>query len=427
LNPAERPTELSPGSRLRDRYEILGSLSEGGMGRVYRARHLPSGQIRALKQTFYSEEKDRAWFRNEAELMSRLDHECIPKVHDYFADGNDCYLAMDLIPGPDLLEVLKSTGKLHPSMVLAWTKKLLDALQQMHSQAEPIIHRDIKPQNIKIHGGEQVYLLDFGLAKAGIDTVVPGVSRNYSSPEQVRGFKTDARSDLYSLGATLCHALTGIAPPDYYERASLATQGGDGLSNMVYEGTLEIWNIVLKALELEPNDRFASAEEMLSALNAVHQPGTFLMRVISHSFSAGAKEAEADLRKGILAIIEFDRGGGWFDLYKQILQKEYGIQFKTEADAPGSVLEGARLSRSGTWFLDGAFIEGYNQVAQKAINTKFGKDISGEVERRVKKVCFDIPFWSNEKLLAMVNDDPKNYSFEALHVAREELASRNVT
>src|SRR5436309_3463523 len=198
---------LETGSVLQGRYEILKPIGEGGMGAVYLARDQRLGNTVALKETFFSDTTLLAAFEREARLLAGLRHTALPKVIDHFAD-NGQFLVMEYIPGDDLYDMLDASIDPPPvADVLQWADQLLDALDYLHAQEPPIIHRDIKPQNLKLTARNQIVLLDFGLAKgaAGQLSVVTtsasifGYTPNYAPLEQVQGMGTDPRSDIYAL------------------------------------------------------------------------------------------------------------------------------------------------------------------------------------------------------------------------------------
>ena len=239
---------LEPGILLRDRYEILSLIGQGGMGAVYKAadRRLP-GRMCAIKETWpppginaeaLAQARDQ--FLREASTLARLDHPNLPKVSDYFAQdppgngGNDTsrdYLVMDYVPGQDLHQLVQQARRegqfLDEQEVLRWMDQLCDALTYLHSQDPPVLHRDVKPGNVKLTPDGRIKLVDFGLVKP-LDPEDPktltglrGIgSLPYTPIEQYAGElgHTGTRSDLYSLGATLYHLLTGRPPASAQDR-----------------------------------------------------------------------------------------------------------------------------------------------------------------------------------------------------------------
>jgi serine/threonine protein kinase len=230
---------LAPGTVLRTRYEIIAPVGRGGMGAVYRADDLRlEGRICAIKEirpdpdaTPEELAQAQAQFRREAFTLARLDHPNLPKVSDTFNENQREYLVMDFVGGQDLRQLMEEKrrrGKfLEEARVLQWADQLCDALEYLHGQDPPVLHRDIKPANIKLTPGGLIKLVDFGLVKllAADDsrtiTVLQGRGTvAYTPLEQYGGDTghTDARSDIYSLGATLYHLLTNQPPADAKQR-----------------------------------------------------------------------------------------------------------------------------------------------------------------------------------------------------------------
>ena len=215
---------LSIGTVLENRYRIDALLGQGGMGAVYRALHLGLNQFVAVKENSVASPVSIRQFTREARMMARLRHPNLPRVIDHFvlSDGAQ-YLVMEYIEGEDLGQILKRTGPLSKTRALAWIDQVCNALTYLHRQSPPIIHRDVKPGNIKITPQGQVFLVDFGIAKVGdvrtrTSTGALGVTPGFSPPEQYGAGRTDARSDVYALGATLYALLTGRVPPDSVQR-----------------------------------------------------------------------------------------------------------------------------------------------------------------------------------------------------------------
>lgn len=272
MNSQELPTEVSQGRMVYGRYLILRTLGNGGMGRVYKAEDMQEGKTCALKQTFFSEGGKLQWFKNEAELLRRLNHPNLPKVYDHFDDLGSYFLVMDFIDGPNLGDELSKQGRFPVSAVMDWAEQLLQVLEYLHgAEPTPVTHRDIKPANIKIRGGDKIILLDFGLAKEGTTKSVPAHTRHYAPIEQEMGLGTDARSDIYSLGATLYHLLTGKMPEDAFsDRQPAVTAGKPDPLRPAHEVNPSIPQgvsaIISRAMEFARERRFASATEMREAL-----------------------------------------------------------------------------------------------------------------------------------------------------------------
>jgi serine/threonine protein kinase len=239
----EREAMLDPGNILQDRYEITRKIGEGGMGAVYLAKDRRLESAVALKETLFKDENLLRAFEREARLLAGLRHPALTKVSDHFTEGGSQYLVMDFISGDDLYTVLEKRRERIPPQgepkpftqdeVLNWADQLLDALDYLHSHEPPIIHRDIKPQNLKITERDHVILLDFGLAKGAASQTAQmtanksifGYTPIYAPIEQMQASGTDPRTDLYSLGATLYHLITGRTPPDALKRFAAVANG----------------------------------------------------------------------------------------------------------------------------------------------------------------------------------------------------------
>lgn len=266
---------------LQNRYEIIKLIGQGGMGAVYLAKDQRLGNIVALKETFFSDTFLLAAFEREAKMLAGLRHGALPKVIDHFADTNGQFLVMEYISGEDLHDLLQEGRKPSIGEVLQWADQLLDALDYLHSQQPPIIHRDIKPQNLKLTSRNQIVLLDFGLAKgtthgltqAGSQSSssIFGYTPSYAPLEQAQGSGTDPQSDLYSLAATLYHLLTGTKPVDAVTRATAIMNGepdplayATDLNRLI---SLELNEIIMKGMAIRKSERPSSAAEMRRMLH----------------------------------------------------------------------------------------------------------------------------------------------------------------
>jgi len=278
--------QLEPGSMLYGRYPIIGLIGSGGMGAVYLAEdnRLP-GRRCAVKETRLAQglsdqtvQALRDQFHREANILARLDHPNLPKVSDYFSEGDRDYLVMDYVPGPDLHQMAadaRQAGRfLAESTVLDWTSQLCDALSYLHGQKPTVLHRDVKPSNIKLTPEGRVKLVDFGLVKP-LDPDDPKTLTNlhgvgslpYTPLEQYidEMGHTDPRSDLYALGATLYHLLTGREPPSaqarFLDPSSLIPPRriNPAISPQVEAA-------ILSAMALHPHERPARVKEWQATL-----------------------------------------------------------------------------------------------------------------------------------------------------------------
>jgi serine/threonine protein kinase len=274
---------LQTGTVLQGRFLIEQQLAQGGMGAVYLATDQKFGSRVAIKERIYEHAELAQAFEREARILNTLHHPILPHVSDYFSEPGGHFLVMEYIEGEDLCEKLKAGGNYPVTIVIGWAMELLDGLDYLHSQDPPIIHRDIKPGNLKLTTRGNIVLLDFGLAKEssgntqGVRSVF-GYSRRYSPLEQIEGAGTDVRSDIFSLGATLFHLITGEPPVDVLARASAIVAGRPDPLKMAHEARPEvpvgISHVLQTALALDPERRFSSAAEMRSALAAALQEGT---------------------------------------------------------------------------------------------------------------------------------------------------------
>ncbi|HEV7746426.1 MAG TPA: serine/threonine-protein kinase [Pyrinomonadaceae bacterium] len=272
---------------LQNRYRIVRLLGQGGMGAVYEAIDERLETTVALKESLFTDERLRKQFEREAKLLAGMHHPALPRVSDHFAEGDGVFLVMQFIPGDDLAQMMaRKHGPFPPDQVLTWGDQLLDALDYLHTQDPQIIHRDIKPQNLKLTGRGQIILLDFGLAKGqagGVSVVttsasIYGYTPNYAPLEQIQGLGTDARSDIYALSATLYHLMTAVKPPDALTRAAaLVNAQPDPLvpANLV-SGNIgpEVASVLARGMSQNRDQRYPTAAGMRAALNGTEEVAT---------------------------------------------------------------------------------------------------------------------------------------------------------
>jgi serine/threonine protein kinase len=317
---------LTAGTILQGRYRIAAPLGGGGFGSVYRAWHLNLGAPVAVKEMTPQPGLDaarlsrlRLQFQQEASVLAHLDHPNLVDVTDYFEEGGNAYLVMNLVQGETLAELIERQGPLPEEQVLAWADQLLDALAYCHSSG--VIHRDVKPQNVIIRPDGRAVLVDFGLVKLWdpndphTRTAIRGMGTpEYAPPEQygMQPGHTDPRSDIYGLGATLYHALTGEPPLTASDRTAglLEFPGVRELNRRVSART---GALVERAMALRVPERFPDAADMQAALQRAGSSPVALNRVSSSQWRAVGRSGL--LRAALNSMSSFQRavlvlGGG---------------------------------------------------------------------------------------------------------------------
>lgn len=265
---------LERGTLINNRYRVVEILGQGGMGSVYRAIDENLGVEVALKENLFTTEEYARQFRREAVILATLRHPNLTRVTDHFEiESQGQYLVMDYIEGEDLRQRMDRIGVLNEEEAVIIGAAICDAISYLHTRTPPIVHRDIKPGNVKITPNGQIFLVDFGLAKiiqsgqattTGARAMTPG----YSPPEQYGTARTDNRSDVFSLGATLYAALTGVIPEDALARAMDQTQLTQ-IRKRNGKVSRRLASVIEKSLAVRPDDRYQNAEEFKQALLSV--------------------------------------------------------------------------------------------------------------------------------------------------------------
>jgi serine/threonine-protein kinase len=258
-------------------YEVVDVLGHGGMGEVYRVRHLITDRIEAMKVLVSASESVelRERFNREIRVLGTLNHPNIAGLHTAFYHENQLIMVMEYVEGEDLGRRLNSGFTLQQSLDIA--SQILAALEYAHSLG--VVHRDIKPSNIMLTPGGRIKLLDFGLALCGPDTRLTSAggvvgSMHYISPEQISGEPADARSDLYAVGITLYEMLTGRLPIEGASYAQIIANHLQHLpappSSINPQVGEALSAVVIKALAKDKTQRWQSASEFRLALQAAY-------------------------------------------------------------------------------------------------------------------------------------------------------------
>lgn len=322
------------GDIIDNKYKILEQIGKGGMSRVYLARDSRLNKQWAIKEIQRSG-RDEAMNEvvinsaiGEAEMVKALDHYNIPHINDIIEHEDSLFIVMDYVEGESLEKILRVEGPQPQSQVIKWGKQLCDALHYLHSQPKPIIYRDMKPANVMVKPDGDVKLIDFGIARTYkernlSDTVSLG-TQGYAPPEQFGGGQTDPRSDIYALGATLYHAVTGHGP----------TKG-----EAFYVAPIRDWNpdlsgglekIILKCTRQNPAERYQNCSELMYDLEHYREVDDAFIRRMKRK-----------LRLFVLLVVMMVLlvGGGGASLFFKSYYQETNYQEYIQAGDTASVKE----------------------------------------------------------------------------------------
>lgn len=259
------------GDVIDNTYQIVNEIGSGGMGIVYLAYHIRLEKFVVLKK-IKGKYSNISMLRNEVDILKKLHHPFLPQVYDFFQYNKDIYTVIDYIDGYDLDYYIKNNCQFSEEQIVKWLKQLCEVLDYLHKQSPSIIHSDIKPANIIITGEGNVCLIDFGISLSS-DALLKGFSKHYASPEQYENVmhimcneqsnvKIDKRTDIYSLGATFYHVMTGVEPNIEDEKQLPLSRYNSGYSDAL---TL----IIDKAMQRDTNKRYQNALQMMNAVKNI--------------------------------------------------------------------------------------------------------------------------------------------------------------
>ncbi|MGB7462563.1 MAG: serine/threonine-protein kinase, partial [Candidatus Acidiferrum sp.] len=320
--PVSSQGELEPGMVLGERYEIIALLGQGGMGAVYKAHDIELERLVALKIIRPELTTNPAMlrrFKQELILARQITHRNVVRIFDLGQADGFKFITMEYLEGKDLRAVLNEKGKLPPDEAARIILQICRALEVAHG--EGVVHRDLKPQNIMLDPNGRAYVMDFGIARSAY---LPGMTQTgaligtpeYMSPEQGKGEKLNERSDLFSLGVIFYEMVTGQSP--FYSETPLATlwkrmqEKAKPLCEVDPAIPKPLSDIVAKAMEIEPADRFAGAGEMAQQLEIWLGPGAGFSTIVLPAAKAPSRWKWASAALAILlvsAVIAFGLKG----------------------------------------------------------------------------------------------------------------------
>src|SRR5579859_7539728 len=408
--------DIETGTVLANRYEILALLGQGGMGAVYKAHDKELERTVALKlirADLASNPEILRRFKQELILARQVTHENVIRIFDLGQSEGIKFISMDFVEGQDLRVLLLERGKFPAEQAARLMLQICRALEAAH--AEGVIHRDLKPQNIMLDANGRAYVMDFGIARSAY---LPGMTQTgaligtpeYMSPEQGKGEKLDERSDLFSLGVIFYELVTGQSP--FYSETPLATlwkrmqEKAKPLCELDQAIPKPLSDIVAKAMEIEPADRFASAGEMAQQLEIWLGPsaGTSVIYVPAPPRRAYWKWGSASL---VVLLVTAGLGFRFMNPRPNAVHAPVSVLVADFTNHTGDPIFDGTLEPMFNLALEGAsFVNAYNRgnarkLAQKlpnptdkldeqparlvAISQGIGAVVTGELSRRGDK------------------------------------------
>jgi len=264
-------SHLKVGMLVDGKYKVLNKIGQGGMSIVWLVMNERANKQWAIKEVrkdgFDNYEIVRQSLIAEVEYLKKLSHPNLPSIIDIIDTKNSLLIVMDYVEGISLSQALRERGALPQEQVVQWSKQLCAVLGYLHSRTPPIVYRDLKPANVMLQPNGAIKIIDFGTARefkeGRVDDTVPLGTQGYAAPEQYGVHQTDARTDVYNLGATMYHLVTGHNPSEPPYVMHPIRKWGSGLSS-----GLEA--IIMKCTRRDPDDRYQNMAELLFDLERFH-------------------------------------------------------------------------------------------------------------------------------------------------------------
>jgi len=338
-NSHKNQPSLSTGLLLQERYRIVKELGRGGFGAVYRAWDTRLNKAVAVKENLETSPEAQRQFAREALILANLSHPNLPRVTDHFSlVDQGQYLVMDFVEGQDLETRVREKDIVPVEQALAWILQVAEALEYLHGQNPPVFHRDIKPANVRITPQGKAMLVDFGLVKASSPNMkttmgARAISPGYAPPEQYGHGRTDARTDIYALAATLYRLVSGHEPPESVQRIA-----GDALlstEKLNPQVPIQLSQAIERGMALEPEKRFPTASDFKSTL----QQGMAASRTVGSDKPIVGKAPSYQTQPAIEPPAQpISKPPFWKkDLHTKVVNAETGQSLRTQiVDEPAS-------------------------------------------------------------------------------------------
>lgn len=387
---------LEIGSIVDGKYKILSVIGHGGMSVVYLAINEKANKTWAIKEVRKQNGNNlgvmQHSFEVEISMLRKLKHKGLPSIIDIIDQGDNFLIVMDYIEGNTLEKVLHESGAQPQKKVIDWAIQLCDVLEYLHSRKPAIIYRDMKPSNIMLRSDGSVVLIDFGTAREFKETNVSDTTclgtQGYAAPEQFGGMgQTDARTDIYSLGATMYHLITGHNPSEPPYEMYPITQWNPNLSTGL-EG------IITKCTQRNPKDRFQSVQDLRYALEHYHDLDVKML----HKYRRNVRVFSA---MAVTTIAAFAVSFAAYFSALHLQSNEYTYYIETAGKSTNK-------DESVSYYLEAIKIDGAKEDAYQGLIDIFSSD--GLFDDKEEAILLQLTISVDKYLQQFQTENPKGYA-----------------
>lgn len=387
---------LEIGSIIDEKYKILNIIGRGGMSVVYLAINEKANKPWAIKEVRKKGEKNSGVlqhsFEVEIAMLRKLNHPGLPSIIDIIDQGDNFLIVMDYIEGNTLEKILRESGAQPQEKVVNWAIQLCDVLEYLHSRKPAIVYRDMKPSNIMLRSDGSVVLIDFGTAREFKETNVSDTTclgtQGYAAPEQFGGMgQTDARTDIYSLGATMYHLLTGHNPSEPPYEMYPITHWNSNLSTGL-EG------IITKCTQRNPADRYQSVRDLRYALEHYHDLDTKMLKKYR-------RNVQIFLGMSLATIVAFSVSFATHFSALHVRSDEYTYYLETAGKATDK-------NESLSYYMDAIKIDSTREEAYQGLVDIFSED--GLFDDKEEEMLLQLTISVDKYLQQFQAQNPKGYA-----------------